>query len=168
MDCKTPWEPVATGEKISEAYWFPVIQRLLDGFPFRILGFHADNGSAYINHPVAKMLDELRVEFTQSCPYPSNDNGAVVRKPFGYAPIPQHGANQVKALCRGFLNPYLNVHRPGLFPESVTDAQGKIQKRYPLDRVITPFEKLKSIPAMVSFFKPTIPLCTRIRVQTPG
>ena len=57
-----------------------------------------------------------------------------------------------------FLNPYLNFHRPCLFPESVTDAQGKTRKRYPLDGVMTPFEKLKSIPAMVSFLKPSITL----------
>ncbi|HMS17763.1 MAG TPA: integrase, partial [Planctomycetota bacterium] len=85
-------------------------------------------------------------------------NGAVVRKHFGYEHIPQHWANEVNALCRDFLNPYLNFHRPGLFPESVTDAQGKTRKRYPLDRVMTPFEKLKSIPAMVSFLKPSITL----------
>jgi transposase InsO family protein len=165
VDCETQWEQVATCEKISEAYLLPVIQQLLDGFPFRILGFHADNGSEYINHQVAKMLDKLRVEFTKSRPYHSNDNGlvetkngAVVRKHFGYAHIPQHWANEVNALCRDFLNPSLNFHRPCLFPESVTDAQGKIRKRYPLDGVMTPFEKLKSIPAMVSFLKPTITL----------
>lgn len=40
----------------------------------------------------------------------------------------------------------------------MTDAQGKTRKRYPLDGVMTPFEKLKSIPAMVSFLKPNITL----------
>jgi transposase InsO family protein len=61
----------------------------------RIKGFHADNGSEYINHQVAKLLDKLRVEFTQSRPRHSNDNGlaetkngAVVRKCLGYAHIP--------------------------------------------------------------------------------
>ena len=52
----------------------------------------------------------------------------------------------------------LNFHRPGLFPESVTDAQGKTRTRDPLDGVMTPFEKLKSIPAMASFLKPSITL----------
>lgn len=165
VDCVTQWELVATCEKITEAYLPPVIEALLEAFPFRILGFHADNGSEYINHQVAKMLDKLRVEFTKSRPRHSNDNGlaetkngAVVRKHFGYELIPQHWANEVNALCRDFLNPYLNFHRPCLFPESVTDAQGKTRKRYPLDRVMTPFEKLKSIPAMVSFLKPNITL----------
>ena len=165
VDCETRWEPVATGEKSSEAYLLPVIRQRLDGFPFRILGFHADNGSECINHPVAKMLDKRRVAFTQSRPRHSNDNGwaetqngAVVRKHFGYEPIPQHWANAVNVLCRDFLNPDLNFYRPCLFPESVTAAQGKTRKRDPPDGVMTPFEKLKSIPAMVSFLKPNITL----------
>ncbi len=95
VDCLTQWELVATCEKISEAYLLPVIESLLAGFPFCIRGFHADNGSEYINHRVAKMLDKLRVEFTKSRPRQSNDNGlaetkngAVIRKHLGYAHIP--------------------------------------------------------------------------------
>jgi hypothetical protein len=34
VDCVTQWELVATCEKISEAYLLPVIEALLDGFPF--------------------------------------------------------------------------------------------------------------------------------------
>jgi hypothetical protein len=36
---------LASCEKLSEAYLLPVIVALLSGFPFRILGVHADNGS---------------------------------------------------------------------------------------------------------------------------
>jgi hypothetical protein len=43
-----------------------VIEQMLAQFPFEILGFHADNGSEYVNHRVAKMLDKLKVEFTRS------------------------------------------------------------------------------------------------------
>ena len=75
VDCVTQWELVATCEKISEAYLLPVIETLLAGFPFRILGFHADNGSEYINHKVARLLDKLSAEFTKSRPRHSNDNG---------------------------------------------------------------------------------------------
>jgi transposase InsO family protein len=119
VDCVTQWELVATCEKISEAYLLPVIETLLAGFPFRILGFHADNGSEYINHKVARLLDKLSAEFTKSRPRHSNDNGlaetkngAVIRKHLGYAHIPQHNATQVNAWCAEFLNPYLNYHRP--------------------------------------------------------
>ena len=81
---------MACCERISEAYLLPVIKQILAAFPFAVLGFHADNGSEYINAQVAKLLEKLRVEFTKSRPRHSNDNalaetknGVVVRKVFG-------------------------------------------------------------------------------------
>ena len=73
MDCLTQFELVATCERISEAYLLPALHSLLEDFPFQVLGFHADNGSEYINHTVAKLLDKLRIEFTKSRPRKSND-----------------------------------------------------------------------------------------------
>ncbi len=165
VDCLTQWELVATCEKISEAYLLPVIKALLAGFPFRILGFHADNGSEYINHQVAKMLDKLRVEFTKSRPRHSNDNGlaetkngAVIRKHLGYAHIPQCFAAVVNAFCTEHLNPYLNFHRPCLFAEEITDHRGKTRKRYPQRLVMTPFEKLATLDQVQPFLRPGITL----------
>ena len=165
VDCVTQWELVATCEKISEAFLLPVIRALLDGFPFRILGFHADNGSEYINHQVAKMLDKLCVEFTKSRPRHSNDNGlaetkngAVVRKHLGYSHIPQQFAAEVNAFCAEHLNPYVNFHRPCLFAEEIIDKKGKARKRYPLDRVMTPLEKLASLETAADFLKPGVTL----------
>ena len=171
VDCLTQWELVATCEKISEAYLLPVLQTLLAGFPFRILGFHADNGSEYINHTVAKLLDKLRVEFTKSRPRHSNDNGlaetkngAIVRKHLGYAHIPQRFAAPVNAFCTDYLNPYLNFHRPCLFAEEITDPKGRIRKRYPQRLVMTPLEKLATIPKVHRFLRPGITL-TSLRRQ---
>lgn len=97
----TQFQLVATCEKISEAYLLPVIWQLLEGFPCVILGFHADNGSEYINYQVATLLEKLRIEFTKSRPRHSNDNalaesknGAVVRKHLGYAHIPNSSLNR--------------------------------------------------------------------------
>ena len=160
VDCVTQFQLVATCEKISEAYLLPVIRQLLDGFPFVILGFHADNGSEYINYQVAKLLEKLRVEFTKSRPRHSNDNalaesknGAVVRKHLGYAHIPQQFADKVNAFCADFLNPYVNFHRPCFFPETVTDAKGKEQKRYRYEQMMTPYEKFKSLPKASQYLK---------------
>ncbi len=165
VDCVTQWELVATCEKISEIYLLPVVQALLDGFPFRILGFHADNGSEYINYRVANMLDKLAIEFTKSRPRHSNDNGlvetkngAIIRKHLGYSHIPQYLATKVNAVCAAHLNPYLNFHRPCLFAEEYLDKKGKIRKRYPLDRVMTPLEKLISLPNATDFLKPGVTL----------
>ena len=55
VDSLTQFELVASCERLSEAHLMPVLAALLEGFPFAILGFHADNGSEYINHTVAKL-----------------------------------------------------------------------------------------------------------------
>jgi transposase InsO family protein len=176
VDCVTQWELVATCEKISEAFLLPVIRALLSGFPFEILGFHADNGSEYINHKVAKLLEKLRVEFTKSRPRRSNDNGlvetkngAVLRKHLGYEHIPQCFATEVNAFCAQHLNAYLNFHRPCLFAEELTDAKGRIRKRYPQRLVMTPLEKLTEIESIAaqnkkSFLKTSITL-TALRTE---
>ena len=160
VDGVTQFHLVATCEKISEAYLLPVIRQLLDGFPFVILGFHADNGSEYINYQVATLLEKLRIEFTKSRPRHSNDNalaesknGAVVRKHLGYAHIPQQFAEQVNAFCAKHLNPYINFHRPCFFPETITDAKGNERKRYCYEGMKTPYEKLKSLPSACQYLK---------------
>lgn len=162
VDCVTQWEVVGCCERISEAYLLPVIEEMLAQFPFRILGFHADNGSEYINHQVAELLDKLRVEFTKSRPRRSNDNalaetknGAVVRKLFGYGHIAQTHARAVHEFCREHVNPLINLHRPCLFATEVPDANkpGRVRKAYPPRDVMTPLEKLPSLPRASSFLK---------------
>ena len=167
VDCVTQFEIVATCERLSEAYLLPVLEQILVGFPFAILGFHADNGSEYINDTVAQLLDKLRVEFTKSRPRHSTDhglaetkNGAIVRKTVGYAYIPQHAATKVNAFCQAFLNPYINFHRPCFFPDTVTDSKGKSRKRYRLQDMRTPYEKLKSLPDAAQFLKPGVTFAT--------
>ncbi|MBV1874927.1 MAG: hypothetical protein KUG80_09095 [Gammaproteobacteria bacterium] len=39
--------PIITLERISEEFMLPALRRLLNTFPFKIKGFHADNGSEY-------------------------------------------------------------------------------------------------------------------------
>jgi len=155
VDCVTQWEVVASVQTIGEAYLLPVIEQMLAQFPFEILGFHADNGSEYVNHRVAKMLDKLRVEFTRSRPRHSNDNGlaetkngAVVRKIFGYAHIPQRHAGRFNTFCVEYLNPFLNFHRPCLFATELPDPQkpGRIKRVYRANSAMTPLDKLASLP----------------------
>ena len=165
VDCVTQYEIVASCERLSEAFLLPVLEQILAGFPFVVLGFHADNGSEYINYTVAKLLDKLRIEFTKSRPRHSNDNGlaetkngAIVRKHFGYQHIPQRFAAQVNTFCQDFLNPYVNFHRPCFFAETITDPKGKIHKRYLQKNMMTPYEKLKSLPKANDFLQSGITL----------
>lgn len=164
VDCVTQYEAVATCERISEAFLIPVLEELLHSFPFVIRGFHSDNGSEYINRHVAELLNKLLIEeHTKSRSRHSNDNaqaesknGSIVRKHFGYSHIPQRFARVVNEFCRDQLNPYINFHRPCLFPETITDAKGRQRKRYPYKLMMTPYEKLKSLPNAEQYLKPGI------------
>lgn len=167
VDCVTQWQVVATVQTISEAYLLPVIGQMLAQFPFEILGFHADNGSEYVNHRVACMLDKLRIEFTRSRPRRSNDNGlvetkngAVVRKLFGYEHIAQPHAVRMNTFCTEYLNPFLNFHRPCLFATELPDPKkpGRIKRVYRARDAMTPLDKLASLPDAAPFLKEGITL----------
>lgn len=163
VDEVTQFEIVVSVERISEFYLMPVLEFLLEAFPFVILGFHTDNGSEYINKDVAKLLNKLLIEFTKSRARKSNDNalvesknGSVVRRMFGYSHIEQKWANRINAFNKAFLNPYLNFHRPCYFAKVTCDAKGKERKKYPLELVTTPYEKFKNLQNASSFLKPGV------------
>lgn len=165
VDEVTQFEIVCSVAKISEQYLMPALEQMLESFPFAILGFHSDNGSEYINQRVAKLLQKLFIEFTKSRSRHSNDNalaesknGSVVRKIFGYTHIPQKWASEINKFNREYLNPYINYHRPCFFPETITNAKGKQQKTYPYRSMMTPFERLKSLPDVEQHLKPEITL----------
>ena len=48
----------------------------------------------------------------------------------------------------------MNFHRPCFFAETLTDSKGKIRKRYRFENMMTPYEKLKSLPNASTFLKP--------------
>jgi transposase InsO family protein len=161
VDEVTQFQCVFSVERISERFLIPVLNAILETFPFAIHGFHADNGSEYINHRVAKLLNKLAIEFTKSRPRHSNDNAlaesknaSVIRKHLGYDHIPGHWAEQLNHFHREHFNPYINFHRPCLFPVPHIDNKGKLKKRYPYDEMYTPYDKLKSLPKADTFLKP--------------
>jgi hypothetical protein len=163
VDELTQMQLVVCVEKISEHFLLPAVQQLLDRFPFELHGFHCDNGSEYINHRLAAMLGKLHIELTKNRPRQSNDNalvesknGSVVRKHLGYTHIPQRFAARVNAFTLEVLSPYLNYHRPCLFPDEHINARGKRRKRYPYANLMTPYEKLKSLPEAACFLKPGV------------
>lgn len=156
----TQFEIVVTVERISEQYLLPALKALLEQFPFTIINFHADNGSEFINHKVATLLNTLLISLTKSRPRHCNDNalaesknGAVVRKILGYSHIPQRYAALVQAFNRQFLNPYINFHRPCHFPEITVSSKGKEKKTYPYRNMMPPYEKLKSLPEAQRYLK---------------
>jgi transposase InsO family protein len=165
VDEVTQWEIVASVERIAEYYLKPVLENMLAGFPFIVRGFHSDNGSEFINKTVAKLLNKLLIRFTKCRPRHTNDNGlveskngSVVRKQLGYVHIPQSYATTINQYHRDFLNVYINFHRPCFFSVSVIDRRGKVKRTYPYQKVMTPYDKLKSLPEAQSYLQPGVTL----------
>lgn len=80
VDEVTQMEVICGVEKISERFLIPVLEQLIESFPFEIKELHADNGSEYINQMVAKLLNKLLIELTKSRSRQSNDNALVESK----------------------------------------------------------------------------------------
>jgi transposase InsO family protein len=159
VDEVTQWQVVGAAPQISEAWLMPVLEAMLNQFPFQIRGFHSDNGSEFINHTVAKLLNKLLIEQTKSRPRHSNDNGlveakngAVIRKHMGYVHIAAEHAAAIEGFYETYFNPYLNFHRPCGQPEVVTSDKGKRKRVYRW--YATPWEMLRRLPGIAGYLKP--------------
>ena len=149
VDSISQWQVQACVQGISEAFLLPILESVMAQFPFVIEGFHSDNGSEYINHKVAKMLDKLRIEQTKSRSRHSNDNAlaesknaSVVRKHMGYSHIPQKYAKPINAFYEEVFNSWLNLHRPCMFASEIVSDKGKVKKVYKNKDARTPLERL--------------------------
>ena len=162
VDEVTQFQFVGSVEHLHAACLAPVLDALLRAFPFTLQGFHTDNGSEYINRDVAALLQALHIdEFTKSRARRSNDNalvesknGSVIRKHLGYGHIPSRYAERVNVFTQQVLSPYLNFHRPCFFPTEQVDAKGRVRKRYRDADIMTPYEKLKSLPGAAACLTP--------------
>ena len=153
------WQVVVCVPQISEAWLLPALIIMLGQFPFKILGFHSDNGSEFINHRVEAMLQKLLIEQTKSRPRRSNDyglveskNGAVIRKHMGCTHMAQDHAERVGSFYQTHLNDYLNFHRPCGQADVTTDAKGKQKRVY--RRYLTPWEVFVKLPNAGRYLKP--------------
>ena len=147
VDEVTQWEVAGATPRISEAYLEPLLEQMMRQFPFRILGFHTDNGTEFINRMVARLLEKLRIEQTKSRPRQSGDNGlvetkngSIIRKHIGYGYIDARHADQINSFYREHMNPYLNYHRPCAQADVKIDDKGR--KRVSYTRYQTPLETL--------------------------
>jgi transposase InsO family protein len=149
VDEVTQWEIIGAVEKISEYYLEPLLEALIAQFPFKIINFHSDNGSEYINKIVAKLLNKLLIHQTKSRSRHCNDNalvegknGSIIRKHMGYIHIPQRYASLINVFYREHMNIYLNYHRPCGFATTTISEKGKQKKVYNIYR--TPYDALKT------------------------
>ena len=169
VDEVTQWEIVAAVPRISEAYLQPALTAILAQFPFIIHGFHSDNGSEFINHTVAKLLNKLLAEQTKSRPRHSNDNGlvetkngAVIRKHIGWGYIDASQSERIQQFYTAHLNPYLNYHRPCAQADVEIDGKGRKHRRY--RRYQTPLETLLALPQPQPYLRPGLTVATLKRI----
>lgn len=139
VDEVTQYELIATVGRITERYLKPVVTELLQLFPFTIYEFHADNGSEYINHWVAKLLNKIHIELTKSRSRHSNDNalvesknGSRIRKAYGRNYIAQKWSKEIDEFNRKYFNIYLIYHIPCAYAKIIMDKKGKERRIYPL------------------------------------
>ena len=163
VDQVTQWEVVAAAPQISELWLLPVLEAILEQFPFVIRGFHSDNGSEFINYNVARLLGKLLIEQTKSRAHHCGDNGlveskngAIIRKHIGFGYIGAQHAEAVDQFHRQHLNPYLNFHRPCAVPKIITEANGRRRRVY--ERWATPFELLLEAPKCENCLRPGVTL----------
>jgi len=169
VDEVTQWQIAGATPRISELYLVPLLQGMLRQFPFRILGFHTDNGSEFINRTVAGLLNKLLIEQTKSRPRQSGDNGlvetkngAVIRKHMGYGYIDAGHADRINSFYREFLNPYLNYHRPCAQADVEIDVRGRKRVRY--KRYQTPLETLLALDKPAQYLRQGLSINTLKRI----
>lgn len=161
IDEVTQWEIIAAVERISESFLEPILLLILEQYPFTIIEFHADNGSEYINHTVAKLLNKLLIKLTKSRSRQTNDNalvesknGSIIRKHMGYFYINQKYAPDINDFYLTVFNTYLNFHRPCGFATILISPKGKQKKIY--NKYLTPYEALKKLPDAQKYLKPGV------------
>ncbi len=158
VDEVTQWELIGCVEGISEHFLTPLLEMLIQQFPFKVFGFHSDNGSEYVNYVVAKLLNKLSIEQTKSRPRRSNDqalvegkNGSIIRKHMGHAHIPRRFAEPINSFYQTHFNTYVNYHRPSGCATTTVNAKGKEKKVYSLYE--PPYEHFKKLPNAATYLR---------------
>ena len=146
------WQVPFSVEELAMNTVGPAIEKALEYFPFIIQGMHSDPGGEFINEVVAALLKKMKIDQTKSRPGKCNDNalvecknGAVIRKHMGYAHIPQPFAARINRFYQQHFIPYINFHRPSLFPTIITDEKGKERRIYRRQDCMTPYKRFLSL-----------------------
>jgi len=157
------FELVFSVPAISGKYMKQVLELLYTHCPYKIVNFHSDNGSEFINKSVAEWLQSLHIKQTKSRSRKHNDNalvesknGSVIRKHIGYFHIPatEQNADIMNEFFISHFIPFLNYHRPCAYSHTVTDKNGKQKKKY--HEYETPYEKLKALPKAEQYLRRNI------------
>ena len=164
VDEVTQFQHLGAVRRITQQFMVPILEALISAFPFTVQAFHADNGSEYVNREVADLLNRLHIPtFTKSRPRRSNDNalvesknGSIIRRWLGHVHVPHELLPTLNVFLRDSFCPFLNFHRPCLFPTEVTSTTGRVQKTYRQADVATPYQHFRSLPGAEEFLRPGV------------
>jgi len=151
VDVHTTWNELRGLPNRSEAATLQQIRDVEESLPFPLRGVDSDNGGEFINHHLARHLQERPqpIAFTRSRPYRKNDNAHIeqknytqVRLWFGYERYDNPAVwPLVNALCTGALHQLLNYFLPTLKLERKERVGSRVVRKYgpavtPLSRVL--------------------------------
>jgi hypothetical protein len=153
IDSATQWAVAGCAPGIDDESVLLVLESVLRQAPFRVLGFHADNETEFLDETVARLLNRLLAEYPRSRPNEASantmaagDNGAIAWKHMGNGLSVIEPAHRIQRFYTEHLNPYLNYHRPCGFGRICTNEHGRRCRRYGPEDYLTPYEKLRSLP----------------------
>jgi hypothetical protein len=165
IDEMTQFEVVCSVEQISKHYLIPVLEQMLTAFPFMIKEFHLDNSSEQINKYICKLLTKLQLELGNFPPLYSNNSDNtlsqnnevyVVRKQRDNQQLSNQWIPMMNKFNVKYLFSYINYHRPCFFPVVILNKKGQLIKTYPYENMMTPYERLKSLPNAKTYLKPGV------------
>ena len=158
VDEVTQVQVVCAVERISELFLLPVLEAMMDAFPFVIAGFHSDNGSEYINRRATLLGSRDR---TDQVTLPADQRqraGEQNASPCATSGLAIFRDDSPRWWCIHDRHTvaYLNFLRPCHFPTEFIDKKGKRRKRYRYEDMMTPYEKLKLLSEAADDLKPSM------------
>ena len=160
VDEATRFRFIGSVEHLGASCLAPFLDDLVGAFPFTVRGFHAGDAPDHGAGEVAALLQALRGDAvsracrgTGSAPVGSR-NGGDSRRQVRNVHVSSACVERVNGFTRRVLSPYLNYHRLCFFPSERVDATGRVRKRYRDADVMTPYERLKSLPGAAGYLTP--------------
>lgn len=146
VDEATRFQCVVSVERLDAHCLGPVIDSLPGALPFTIRGFHSGDGAEQGKGEVEALLQALLVG---RMPQAYRNRSASGR----CADDGRAGSRleRLNGFTRQVLSPYLNFHRLRFFPSEYVDVAGRVRKRYGDADVMTPYDRLKSLPGAAGY-----------------
>lgn len=152
-DIATTWTEERAVWSKGSSFVFEQIQDIEKNLPFKILGYHADNGGEVLNKRIFNYFQTSReekdkIQITRSRPYKKNDqcyveqkNFTHVRKIFGYERIDHRAlVTEMNRIYKRYWNPLQNFFIPSAKCIKKTRIASKIVKTY--DTLKTPYQRV--------------------------